>query len=242
MLDRKYIFFVLSVFFVFNFFVYSEESYYEVVKGDCLWNISKRFYKNPFLWIKIYEINKQIIKNPDLIYPGQKFVIPGLETTQNLISEQIVQDNIENSTEFETTKEFQKEPIEEKFLIKDESYTIKDLSLHLPYNYPKNIKIKDFAPLGKIIKGEELKFVYIDFDKVYCELKTDEVVKKGMILGIYHLGPSKYDINLMKISKDELTLVGYLKIEKILENKIVFCNIVKVYSPVVIGDYIALFK
>ncbi|MGC4378406.1 LysM peptidoglycan-binding domain-containing protein [Fictibacillus sp. Mic-4] len=50
---------------------------YKVVKGDCLWKISKKFYGKGSLWRKIYNANKKVIgKNPNLIYPGQKLVIP----------------------------------------------------------------------------------------------------------------------------------------------------------------------
>ena len=54
---------------------------YVVVKGDCLWNIAKRLYGDPWKWKQIYEANKHKINNPDLIYPGQVFEIPGLPAT-----------------------------------------------------------------------------------------------------------------------------------------------------------------
>lgn len=45
---------------------------------DCLWNIAKKpkIYDNAFLWPKIWQGNRDQIKNPDLIYPGQKLKIP----------------------------------------------------------------------------------------------------------------------------------------------------------------------
>ena len=49
---------------------------YTVVKGDSLSKIAKQFYGNAGQWKKIYEANKDQIKNPDLIYPGQTFRIP----------------------------------------------------------------------------------------------------------------------------------------------------------------------
>lgn len=49
---------------------------YTVVKGDCLWNIAKKFYKKGALYTKIYNANKDKIKNPNLIYPGQVLIIP----------------------------------------------------------------------------------------------------------------------------------------------------------------------
>ncbi|MEK7772847.1 MAG: LysM peptidoglycan-binding domain-containing protein, partial [Deltaproteobacteria bacterium] len=42
---------------------------YTVVEHDTLWDISKRFLKNPFRWPAIWKLNSYI-KNPDLIYPG----------------------------------------------------------------------------------------------------------------------------------------------------------------------------
>lgn len=49
---------------------------YTVVKGDCLWNIAKRFYGSGVKYALIYNANREIIKNPSLIYPGQVLVIP----------------------------------------------------------------------------------------------------------------------------------------------------------------------
>lgn len=49
---------------------------YVIVKGDTLWAIAKKYYGNGAQYTKIYNANKNIIKNPNLIYPGQKLVIP----------------------------------------------------------------------------------------------------------------------------------------------------------------------
>jgi nucleoid-associated protein YgaU len=45
-------------------------------KRDCLWRIAFYVYKNARLWPLIYSANKEKIKDPDLIFPGQRFVIP----------------------------------------------------------------------------------------------------------------------------------------------------------------------
>ena len=51
-------------------------NYYEVEKGDSLWNIAERFYSTGEKWIRIFEANRDIIKNPSMIYPYQRFTIP----------------------------------------------------------------------------------------------------------------------------------------------------------------------
>lgn len=49
---------------------------YTVVRGDCLWNIAKKYYGNGSQYTKIYNANRDKIKNPNLIYPGQVLTIP----------------------------------------------------------------------------------------------------------------------------------------------------------------------
>lgn len=49
---------------------------YTVRSGDCLWNIAKRFYGNGSQYTKIYNANRDKIKNPNLIYPNQVLWIP----------------------------------------------------------------------------------------------------------------------------------------------------------------------
>ena len=49
---------------------------YTVRSGDCLCNIAKRFYGNGSQYTKIYNANRDKIKNPNLIYPNQVLWIP----------------------------------------------------------------------------------------------------------------------------------------------------------------------
>ena len=48
---------------------------YEIQKGDTLWAIAQKFYGNGNMYKKIFEDNKEVIKDPDKIYPGQKIRI-----------------------------------------------------------------------------------------------------------------------------------------------------------------------
>ena len=50
---------------------------YKVVRGDGLWNIAKKFYRNGSKYTIIYNANKKVIGgNPNLIYQGQVLTIP----------------------------------------------------------------------------------------------------------------------------------------------------------------------
>ncbi len=53
-----------------------ETTYYEVKSGDSLSKIAKAFYGNAMKYPVIFEANREVIKDPNLIYPGQKLRIP----------------------------------------------------------------------------------------------------------------------------------------------------------------------
>jgi nucleoid-associated protein YgaU len=50
---------------------------YTIVAGDSLSKIAKKIYGDANRWKEIFEANKDTIKNPDLIHPGQVVKIPG---------------------------------------------------------------------------------------------------------------------------------------------------------------------
>ena len=55
-----------------------EPVFYTIVKGDTLWGISSEFYGNGSKYPLIVEANLEVIKDADLIYPGQAIRIPEL--------------------------------------------------------------------------------------------------------------------------------------------------------------------
>lgn len=93
---KKFITTLFSVAFVLGFASNAFAAEYTVQKGDSLWTISKR-YNVPFT--EILRLNKHI-KNPDVIYPNDKIILPdnstGTSTGQNSQYDKI--ENGNNST------------------------------------------------------------------------------------------------------------------------------------------------
>lgn len=52
--------------------------YYTIVSGDTLSKIAKQYYGKASDYPRIFEANREVIKDPDLIYVGQKIRIPGV--------------------------------------------------------------------------------------------------------------------------------------------------------------------
>ncbi|MBT8309470.1 MAG: LysM peptidoglycan-binding domain-containing protein [Flavobacteriaceae bacterium] len=57
----------------------ADESVYHrhtVVSGETLGKIAKQYFNDPMKYKAIFEANTDILKNPDLIHPGQELIIP----------------------------------------------------------------------------------------------------------------------------------------------------------------------
>lgn len=50
--------------------------YYVIESGDTLSKIAKKYYQDAAQYPRIFAANKEVIKDADLIYPGQKIRIP----------------------------------------------------------------------------------------------------------------------------------------------------------------------
>ena len=48
---------------------------YTVKRGDTLWDLSSMYLTSPWRWPELWGMNKDQIKNPHLIYPGQELVL-----------------------------------------------------------------------------------------------------------------------------------------------------------------------
>ncbi len=50
---------------------------YTVQRGDTLSSIAQRFYGSSRDWNRLYAANRSVLRNPDIIFPGQVLAIPG---------------------------------------------------------------------------------------------------------------------------------------------------------------------
>ena len=62
----------------------SHQSFVTVEPGDTLWEIATEEYGDATKWPRIYRANDDQIEDPDLIYPGQRFDVPGQRTVDTL--------------------------------------------------------------------------------------------------------------------------------------------------------------
>jgi nucleoid-associated protein YgaU len=56
--------------------VESREEYYVIERGDTLSHIARRYYGEASSWPRLFEANREVIQDPDKIFPGQKIRVP----------------------------------------------------------------------------------------------------------------------------------------------------------------------
>ena len=88
--------------------VYAKEDVYEVQKGDCLWKIAETYLGDGARSVDIVEWNKDLIQDPNLIYPGMELRIAADTAPQTEESAKAeLQSNAENEQKSDTADELQ---------------------------------------------------------------------------------------------------------------------------------------
>ncbi len=145
----------------------SEYVEYTVKKGDTLWDITGGKFDDPFLWPNVWKENPTV-KNPDLIYPGQRLRLP-----RYMLQKQI---NVRLPGEKEVEKEKPVKKIEEKAItIPPRQPFVVEADMIAASGY-----IDRITPgVGKIVTTPDGRSIIGNDDFVYIKLYNNSVPEKG---------------------------------------------------------------
>jgi len=65
-------------------FVANVPDHHVVVRGDTLWGIAGKYLTKPWRWPEVWQMNREQVRNPHWIYPGQVIIIDKLHGTMRL--------------------------------------------------------------------------------------------------------------------------------------------------------------
>lgn len=168
-----------------------------VVKGDTLWDISGKFLKDPWLWPKVWRMNRDQIKNPHLIYPGDVVVLDtsGKYPQLRLLSETIT---------LEPTVRV--EPLE-----KDAIKTISPNVITPFLNQPLLIENDQLESAPRIIAGPDDRVILSPGSRVYInDIKEGD----GKHWDIYRAGEPFIDPDTKEVLGIEAVHLGDLDITR----------------------------
>jgi LysM repeat protein len=164
MKKRSFVYFVITLFLTFSITipVYALDTgpeEYIVKKGDTLWDISDSKLNDNFLWPKLWKFNPQI-KNPDLIFPGDKLTIPSKEEFMKMFPELKEEAPVAKTSEAPEVKE--PEVVE---VIKRPKKYIVDKNMFIGSGWIS----EDYPSVGKVISTSDERSIVGKDDVIYIE-------------------------------------------------------------------------
>jgi hypothetical protein len=197
--------------------------YYTIQKGDTLWDLSKQFADSPWQWPELWHYNPQI-KNPHLIYPGQKILIfkkdwEGAEKQK----EQPVQ--AEEALAQPVSAELTPQPEKAK-----KSFTF------LEINNVGFIREKPVSPIGVIFKFRSEKAMGSVGEEVYIHpASTSSALTVGDKYTIFRTLEPIRDTETDKLIGYQHLLSGIVEITKI-EPQYAIGNVIKSFREIKVND------
>jgi hypothetical protein len=207
---------------------------YTVKRGDTLWGISSRFLKNPWKWPEVWGMNKDEVKNPHLIYPGEVIILDLSGATPRLRLEGVPDGGLSrwNGYELQVTK---LEPRVRSNALAAAIPTIsaKDLAPFLSRSLVVDPESVALAP--KIVAGMESRVALSANDTAFA---VGVEKSKGSFWNVYHPGRMFFDPDTKEHLGREAVYLGDVEVESF--GQVSALRILRANQEVVSGDRLAV--
>lgn len=203
--------------------------FYTVEKGDTLWDISERFFRNPFSWPAVWQKN-DYIANPDLIYPGNKLKLFFLKEPEPV--DEPVARTVEAPTEPPVKKVSKKAPPKE--------YRLTAMSKSKDFFDSAGFIDSEDPAIGKVHYSYNEKTNFATLDKVILKFQgyTPQIGERVVAYSI--LERVKHPLTRVEIG-NLIKILGHLKILE--KNEGVYtAEIIKVFDVITLGDKIRKYE
>jgi hypothetical protein len=236
LINKRMIIFIECMLLFFSLYSYAEEPSiplpqpldkemdYIVKKGDTLWDISKRFYGDPFLWPRLWQQN-QYVTNPHFIYPGDRI---RLYPYKILIKEE------EKPPPVEEAKPLLPPKLEEVPPLPPPPEVIR-LVIYPEVGTAGFIADK-MKGVGKIVAAKVDKIQLAAEDEVYIKFQKGFSVDKGDVFTIFRIGEWVKHPASGKVIGRKMMILGTTVITKTTEGKAQTALITRSYNPILKGD------
>ena len=207
--------------------VLDKEMDYIVKKGDTLWDISKRFYNDAFLWPRLWQQN-QYITNPHQISPGDRIRLYPYKV--------LIEVEEKEPTTREEARPLPPPQVAETLPPLPPPPEIIRLTIFPEINSAGFITDK-MEGIGRIVAAKLDKVQFVAEDEIYISFQKGISVKKGDQFTIFRVGePIEHPIIKKKVIGRRVQILGTAVITKTSEGAAQTALITRSYDAMVIGD------
>lgn len=169
---------------------------YVVVKGDTLWAISGKFLKSPWRWPEIWRMNKDEIKNPHWIYPGDVIVLDMSDGKARL---RLLRDGQDVGAAAGTQRLSPR--VRESSLAGQSLKAIPPSVIEPFLNQPLVVDETELSKNAKVVAGPDNRVVYTHGDRIYA---VNLAGGTGQKVHIYRQGDALLDPDVENTNKSLL--------------------------------------
>ncbi|MDF0605656.1 LysM peptidoglycan-binding domain-containing protein [Neisseriaceae bacterium TC5R-5] len=191
---------------------------YQVVKGDTLWGIAGRYLSQPWQWPQLWQMNRNEIKNPHLIYPGDVLLLSYINGQPRLTLETGQQREVRLSPQVRS------EEIDRSIA------SIPSTTIEPFLQRPLVVDMAEFLRAPKLVAGPEDRIALSPGDRSYATGLTE----KGSWQA-YRLGKPLTNPGSKQILGYEASYSGDLIVDK-LGDDIQTLRVRSVVSEILVGD------
>lgn len=177
---------------------------YVVVKGDTLWGIAGRFLKEPWRWPQIWQLNKEEIKNPHWIYPGDVIVLDRSGATPRL--------RLLRHEKMAANGEVKLSPQARSSSLAQAAPSISPAAIDPFLKRPLVIDEKTFASAPRIVGSHDNRVVFGTGDVVYA---VNLQAQAGEIWQVFRDGKVLLDPDTKKPIGHEVNYQGDVRVEAV---------------------------
>ena len=184
---------------------------YTVVKGDTLWDISGRFLSKPWRWPEIWELNREQIRNPHLIYPGDIVVLDRSGASPRLRLSRLVGSGGSGADPSGLPVERRQPQTRVEMLERDPVPTIDSTAIEPFLNRPLIVGERELAANPRIVATQDGRVYLGRGDLAYARGIADDTVREWHI---YRQAKPLLDPDTRKPIAWEALFVGSARLEK----------------------------